>query len=96
MRTEDALIAARWLGGRGGERKPVRLIAVGDATVPALHAAALEPSLFESVELRDGLESWAQIVHAKTSEGSLIHVVHGALTTYDLPDLRRVLGEKLK
>jgi len=91
MRTEDVLVAARRLRDAKGSGdlagKPVRLIATGHVTVPALHAAALEPELFSAVELHDGLESWAQIIRQRESYRQLVNHVHGALSHYDLPDL---------
>lgn len=83
MRAEDVLVAARDLGGG----KPVRLIAMGHVTVPALHAAALEPKLFSKVELHHGLASWSQIIRQRVSFRQLVNHVNGALAHYDLPDL---------
>jgi len=62
--------------------------------VPALHAAALEPDLFASVKLRQGLHSWAEVLPNPEPAGILEQTVHGALRTYDLPDLTRLLGTK--
>lgn len=87
MRAEDILISARELGGG----KPVRLIAVGHVTVPALHAVALEPQLFTDVELRGGLASWSKIVEDRESFRQLVNHVNGALTHYDLPDLVKAI-----
>ena len=88
MRTEDILVCARELGGlEGGQGHPVRLIATGHVTVPALHAAALEPQLFADVELHDGLKSWSHIIRGRESYRQLVNYVNGALTHYDLPDL---------
>ena len=51
LRAENILAASRWLKEQTppGKRAAVRLIAVGQAGIPALHAAALEPDLFQSV-----------------------------------------------
>jgi cephalosporin-C deacetylase-like acetyl esterase len=92
MRTEDILTAGRWVANYQSKRpREVRLIGVGKGTVPALHAAALEPSLFQSVTLRDGLESWSALARRRIPAGQLENTVHDALRYYDLPDLQRVV-----
>lgn len=85
MRTEDILTAAHWLKAR--EDKAIRLVATGEATVPARHAAALEPDLFETLRLEGGIPSWAEVVHTTRAKHQLINTVHNALAWYDLPDL---------
>jgi len=65
----------------------VHLVGTGDAGVPALHAAALEPQLFESLTLRQVRKSWADVVRIKGATNQITTIVHGALKTYDLPDL---------
>jgi dienelactone hydrolase len=93
MRAEDILVCARMLAEQ--YKSPVDLVAAGHVCVPALHAAALEPSLFGSVRLVRGLTSWSSVVESGLSRNQLVNTVHGALTTYDLPDLARVLGNRL-
>jgi dienelactone hydrolase len=93
MRAEDILICARLLAEQ--YKNPVDLIAVGHVCVPALHAAALEPSLFGSVRLTRGLTSWSNVIESGLSRNQLANTVHGALTVYDLPDLARVVGDRL-
>ena len=58
----------------------------GAAIPPAVHAAALEASLFESLKLNDDVPSWSAVVADPTS-GKMSDTVHGALLVYDLPDL---------
>jgi hypothetical protein len=88
MRTEDILSCARLLINLvNSETDGVHLIAVSKATVPALHAAALEPSLFASVRLEKGIRSWAEVVRTPVTRQQLTNTVHGALRVYDLPDL---------
>jgi hypothetical protein len=88
MRAEDVLLAARWFAEADTkEPAPIRLIAVGDAGPPALHAAALEKQLFAHVTLRDSLTTWLPTVRDPTPSGQLVHTVHGALRAYDLGDL---------
>jgi hypothetical protein len=66
---------------------PIQLIATGEAAIPALHAAALEPSRFESVHLKRMIRSWAEVVAAPESVNPLVNSVHGALRQYHQPQL---------
>ena len=97
LRAEDIMITARWLKEQMplGEPAAVRLIAVGDAGIPALHAAALEPELFQSATLSRAPKSWSAVIHVRLAKLPISQVVHGALLTYDLPDLAASLGVKL-
>ena len=96
MRAEDLLVTARFLAGyRAGERpNRVHLVSTGRTGPAALHAAALESSLFASVTLSGCLESWSSVVRTPLSPGQFDNVVHGALKTYDLPDLLKSLPKK--
>ncbi|MCX5646358.1 MAG: acetylxylan esterase [Phycisphaerae bacterium] len=93
MRAEDVLSCARFAQDK--YKGPVDVIAVGHVCVPALHAAALEPQLFGSVKLVRGLVSWSNVIELGQSRNQLVNAVHGALTTYDLPDLVRTLGDRV-
>ncbi|MBA7661431.1 hypothetical protein ES703_69448 [subsurface metagenome] len=93
MRTEDILVCANFLRRQQGGR--LELIAVGNVSVPALHAAALEPDMFSEVTLVRSLVSWSNLIELGRSYNQLVNTVHGALTTYDLDDLARTLGSKL-
>jgi hypothetical protein len=93
MRAEDVLACARFLRQEYGA--PVEFVAVGNVGVPALHAAALEPELFASVKLARTLSSWSNVIGLGRSVNQQANAVHGALTTYDLPDLAGILGDKL-
>ena len=73
----------------------VELIAAGNVTIPALHAAALEPELFDSVRLTGMLSSWSNVIELGRSLNQQVNAVHGALTTYDLSNLAMTLGDKL-
>jgi hypothetical protein len=73
----------------------VRLVAAGNVCVPALHAAALEPDLFETVKLTRGLVCWSDVIESGLSVNQLVNTVHGALKIYDLPNLAETLGDKL-
>lgn len=93
MRAEDVLVCARFL--RKEQAGPVDLIAAGNVTIPTLHAAALELELFGSVRLTGLLSSWSNVIESGRSYNQQVNAVHGALTTYDLPDLTATLGDKL-
>jgi dienelactone hydrolase len=73
--------------------RELNLVAMGEATIPALHAAALNPDTFKSITLRNMLASWEDLVSATESRDQAVNVVHGALRRYDLPDLFELLGE---
>ncbi len=94
LRTEDVLVCARYVAKRTGT-DTVNLIAVGNVGIAALHAAALEPQLFDRVEISQMLKSWATIIHGRLNKNQMANVVHGALEHYDLPDLMGTLGKKL-
>ena len=94
MRTNDVFRWTKCLSRFGSKDKPqaVHLIAVGEAAIPALHAAALEPARYESVRLSHMIRSWSDVVAAPASLNQLVNTVHGALRHYDLPDLERLAG----
>ncbi|NQU20220.1 MAG: prolyl oligopeptidase family serine peptidase [Candidatus Nealsonbacteria bacterium] len=93
MRTEDVAVCARFLAGYQAGEKPNRVHVTSSGRVgPAvLHAAALEPQLFASVEIHGSLNCWSDVVREPMSVGQFENVVHGALKTYDLPDLLNTL-----
>ena len=97
MRAEDVLVCARFAAGLISDERAnkVQLVATGNLAIPALHAAALEPELFESVNLNRMLLSWSNIIQLKTTNNQLISTVHGALKFYDLTDLAASLAEKI-
>ena len=98
MWAEDVLVCARFLAGYEGanDAKAVSVTSVGRVGPAVLHAAALEPQLFDSVCLRECLRSWSDVVHTPLAKNQLVNVVHGALKVYDLPDLAATLPpEKL-
>jgi hypothetical protein len=99
------LVCARYLAERGstlgataksdGGEHSVHLIAIGNVGIAALHAAALEPKLFDRVKLTQSLVSWSNILHHTLNRYQAACVVHAALTCYDLPDLETLLGTRL-
>ena len=96
MRTEDIWQCVRFLRQKSGlpDLKP-DLIAEGEAGIPALHAAALEPDLFGDVTIIESLESWADVLKTPETRRQQAGLVYGALHHYDLPDLASTLGKKL-
>jgi dienelactone hydrolase len=93
---EHVLIAARYLKEQtpGGRPGTVDLVAVGHVGTAALHAAAVEPDLFDSVKLARAPVPWSGAVHSRQPKLGTAEVVHGALAAYDLPDLAASLGKK--
>lgn len=92
MRTEDLLVSARWLGGKH-DSKSVRLEATGEISPAALHAAALEPELISGLTVKDGLESWREIMTSANAHSHIPNVVQGALKSYDLPALHELTNK---
>lgn len=94
MRTEDVHLWLRYLlefAPQGVPLKEVHLVAEGNATLPALHAAALEPGAFQSVTLRNLPQSWEDIVRQPVRPPAA-NVVHGALRHYSFSHLVDLAG----
>ena len=87
LRAEAILHAVRFLGAASG----VHLVCGREAAIAALHAAALEPGLFASLELPAPPAGWAEIVRTPNLPLAAGDVVRGALHSYDLPDLIRMI-----
>jgi hypothetical protein len=98
MHTEDTLVAGRFIANYETKTpRKVHLVAVGKAGAAALHAAALEPTLFSTVTLRDAPADWSQVAARPVPAGELCNSVHGALRIYDLSDLQKTIGpDKLR
>lgn len=94
QRAEDVLAVARWLC-KNESVDSIKLVASGELTIPALHAAAVEPQLFSAVELKRGLVSWANLIDTPLSVNQIAGLVHGALAEYDLPDLAMLYAGNL-
>lgn len=95
LRTEDV---HRWTKALrdpkllGTPIKELHLVAVGEAGISALHAAALEPAAFKAVTIRRMIPSWESVVGATETFDQWVNIVHGALRDYDLADLRSLAG----
>ncbi len=87
LRTEDILACARFASAQWNEGRPVHLTGRGEAGVPALHAAALDPQVFAGIRLERTLRSWADVATTPRTRNQQVNTVHGALRFYDLPDL---------
>lgn len=94
MRAEEILAIARHLAFTPGSdaARRVHLVGIGEAGPAALHAAALEPALFASLELRRSLVSWSNVIRTEVPVNQLVNTVHGSLRKYDLPDLLKSLS----
>ena len=96
MRVEDIWqIVRAWRQESGDATLTPDLVATGEAAIPALHAAALEPELFGKVRLSGMIDSWTEVVETPLARHQQANLVFGALRDYDLPMLRKVLGDKL-
>jgi lysophospholipase L1-like esterase/cephalosporin-C deacetylase-like acetyl esterase len=96
FRAEDIWqIVRAWRKHVGNPNLRPHLVATGVATIPALHAAALEPDLFGDIHLSGSIKSWTQVVETPVVRNQQPNLVFGALREYDLPVLRETLGERL-
>ncbi|MDA0832702.1 MAG: acetylxylan esterase [Planctomycetota bacterium] len=94
LQTEETIAAGNFVAHyKTKEPRDVHLVAVGQTGIVALHAAALNPTLFASVTLKGTPRDWTTIVAQPAAEGQLASTVHGALELYDLPNLVKLIGE---
>lgn len=96
--TRDIISTAKWIANYQSEKpREVHLIANGNTSVAALHAALLEPALFTSISVRRGPESWQRMVESADQASPITTTIHGVLNRYDLPDLRQSIpAEKFR
>jgi dienelactone hydrolase len=93
LRAEDILAVARvYATLLGTESVPIELVAIEDAAIPALHAAALAPGQFSSLTVSRTIDSWQRVLDVPVPRRQLEATVHGALRVYDLPDLIALAG----
>ncbi|MCH9654303.1 MAG: acetylxylan esterase [Planctomycetes bacterium] len=96
MRAEDIWQIVRAMRKEtGNETLKPHLIAIGEAAIPTLHAAALEPDLFGEVRISGAIDSWTAVVESSLARNQQSNLVFGALREYDLPMLRQLLGDQL-
>lgn len=91
MRCDDV---RSWAGFLRMKSSDVSLIAIGEAAIPALHAAALERDAFTRITLKQMIASWESLVGAGETFDQTVNMVHGALRHYDLPDLIELVGRQ--
>lgn len=92
MKAEDILACANYLKQYS---KQIDMIAIGNVGIPALHAAALEPDLFNSIKIKHSLISFSNIIELGLSKDQFANIIHGALKIYDFDNLAATLGKKL-
>lgn len=88
LQAAQLIAVARWLGERTGA-KQVRLESTGPRSqVTALIVAALEPSLFSTVEVREGMNSLAHLLNAPvTYEAAPDLFCLDLYRDFDIPEL---------
>jgi dienelactone hydrolase len=91
LRAEDILACARFGSEQFKAGSRILLEASGEAGVPALHAAALEPKLIDA-RIERTLLSWDNVARSHYSKNQQVNTVHGALHFYDLPNLAAASG----
>ena len=91
-KTHDVLSVLDWLAGYGHDR--IHLAATGWGTVPGLLAAVLSDRV-DKVTLKGALVSYESVARKQTYEWPLSSFVPDVLRRFDLPELRRALGDKL-
>jgi dienelactone hydrolase len=91
MRTDDVRSWARVLKTRSSD---VSVIAIGEAAIPVLHAAALQRDAFQTITLRQMIPSWESLVGEEGTFDQTVNMVHGVLRHYDLPDLIQMVGKQ--
>ena len=89
MRTDDAL---QWGAFLRTKSEDIDVIAIGEAAIPALHAAALGSEPFDSVTLRRMIPDWQLLTGGGESFNQTVNMVHGVLRHYDLPNLVELVG----
>ncbi len=90
LRTGDVQHWTRFLKSKAAD---VQLIAIGEAAIPALHAAALDRDAFTSITLRQMIPSWQSLMVSDETFDQLVNTVHGVLKHYDLPELIELAGK---
>ncbi len=71
----------------------IELVGVDRAALAALHAAAFDPNV-KQLELVRPVVSWTAVASTALTKDQFAQVVHGALKTYDLPDLARLIAPR--
>jgi dienelactone hydrolase len=72
---------------------PVEILAVGNTTIAALHAAFLDPSI-GSLQLYGGIQTFKTFLEDPVQKNGYSCVINGVLKYYDLPDLVNLAGKE--
>jgi cephalosporin-C deacetylase-like acetyl esterase len=96
LRTTDIITVLDYIKSKADlSEKPVYLVAGGKTSLGALHAAVLDNRI-NQVEISNGLHSFYEIFDNPSRRDWYSYVIPGVLKHYDLPELRQLLGERLK
>lgn len=93
MRAEDLIAITKFLKAEKGGRS-IHLHAESEFVPVAIHAAALEPALFDSLTLDGGITTWDAVIESRDPIPHLHNVIHRALRHYDLSDLLKMIPEE--
>ncbi len=95
MRVDDVIRAVDYLASRPDvDPKNITVVASGHMGLVALHAAVLDPRI-KHVTVDHVLESYASLLKAPMPLDAPQDILPGVLLKYDIPDLVRVLGERV-
>ncbi len=92
QRVQDMLHLVTYL--RAQTKLPICLLSSGALTVPALHAAVLNPAI-QRVFMVDGIKSYKEILDRPLQKDWYSVVIPGVLNLYDLPDLLQITGDRV-
>ncbi len=92
-RTAQILALAERERNEKGTDGSVHLHAYGELVPAALHAAAISPELFDSVQVHGGLQEWQSLMDDPQANGHIHNLVHGVMAHYDLSDLAALIPE---
>ena len=93
QKTLDALAVIEWFKKYGHDE--IHLAATGWGTLPAMFASLLSSSV-KNVTLKGAPESYQKIAETQLYDWPLSSFVPGVVGRFDLPDIRRELGSKLR
>lgn len=96
MRARDILSVIDFLGSNERTKDlPLSVNATGICAVPALHAAVIDKRI-SSLTVEEKISSFTQVIHDPLMTDQYSFVIPGVLKWYDIADLKRLLGERLK
>jgi cephalosporin-C deacetylase-like acetyl esterase len=95
MRVDDVIHAVDYLASRPDvDAKNITLVASGHMGLVALHAAVLDPRI-KHLTVDHVLESYRSLLEAPMPVDAPQDILPGVLLKYDVPDLVRVLGDRV-